>query len=87
MKALMIFLFTFSLALNGFGESKKPAKSGKGKYSKTQEVNFDDVDVQGVVRRPEGMYLVQKKGIDFDPLYKVRNNFDRNIKESVDYLR
>lgn len=87
MKALMIFLFTFSLALNGFGEGKKPAKSGKGKYSKTQEVNFDDVDVQGVVRRPEGMYLVQKKGIDFDPLYKVRNNFDRNIKESVDYLR
>ncbi len=56
-------------------------------YRKTQDVNFDAVDVDGAVRTPDGAYLVQKRGIDFAPLYKVRKNFDDNIKESVEYVK
>ncbi len=56
-------------------------------YRKTQDVNFDAVDVDGAVRSPDGAYLVQKRGIDFAPLYKVRKNFDDNIKESVEYVK
>lgn len=56
-------------------------------YRKTQEVNFDTTDVSGTIRKPEGMYLVQKRNVDFVPLYKVRESFDRNIKESVEYMR
>jgi hypothetical protein len=59
----------------------------KVQYRKTQDVNFDAVDVDGAVRSPDGAYLVQKRGIDFNPLYKVRKNFDENIKESVEYVR
>jgi ethanolamine utilization protein EutP (predicted NTPase) len=59
----------------------------KVEYRKTQEVNFDAVDVDGAVRNPDGAYLVQKRGIDFVPLYKVRKNFDDNIKESVEYVK
>ncbi len=56
-------------------------------YRKTQDVNFDAVDVDGAVRTPDGAYLVQKRGIDFAPLYKVRKNFDDNIKESIEYVK
>jgi hypothetical protein len=56
-------------------------------YRKTQEVNFDGSDVDGQVRNPDGAYLVQKRGIDFVPLYKVRKNFDDNIKESIEYMK
>lgn len=56
-------------------------------YRKTQDVNFDAMDVDGAVRSPDGAYLVQKRGIDFVPLYKVRKNFDDNIKESVEYVK
>lgn len=56
-------------------------------YRKTQDVNFDAVDVDGAVRTPDGAYLVQKRGIDFNPLYKVRKNFDDNIKDSVEYVK
>jgi hypothetical protein len=55
-------------------------------YRKSQEVNFDGMDVDGNVRNPDGAYLVQKRGIDFMPLYKVRKNFDENMKESVEHL-
>jgi hypothetical protein len=59
----------------------------KVEYRKTQDVNFDGADIDGVVRNPDGAYLVQKRGIDFIPLYKVRKNFDDNIKESVEYVK
>lgn len=59
----------------------------KVQYRKTQDVNFDAMDVDGQGRSPDGAYLVQKRGIDFVPLYKVRKNFDDNIKESVEYVK
>jgi hypothetical protein len=55
----------------------------KTQYRKSQEVNFDGMDVDGTVQNPDGAYLAQKRGVDFMPLYKVRKNFDDNIKESV----
>lgn len=59
----------------------------KVQYRKSQEVNFDAMDVDGQARNPDGAYLVQKRGIDFVPLYKVRKNFDDNIKESAEYMK
>lgn len=70
------------LSFSTMAQSKK-----KVTYRKTQEVNFDGSDVDGDVRSPDGAYLVQKRGIQFLPLYKVKREFDRNIKDSVEYLR
>jgi len=80
----------------GKGEGKaaaKTEKSAEGKankkvtYRKTQEVNFDGSDIDGQVRSPDGAYLLQKRGVHFMPLYKVNNQFEKNILESVEYLR
>jgi hypothetical protein len=78
----MRYLLILALVLTG---SVSHAK--KVKYRKTQEVNFDAADVDGKVRNPDGVYMVQKRGIDFMPLYKVKGNFDDNIKDSVNYIK
>lgn len=75
------------LAISAVLLSSSTVFAKKVKYRKTQEVNFDAVDIDGVVRNPDGAYLVQKRGIDFVPMYKVRKNFDDNIKESVEYVK
>ncbi len=54
---------------------------------KTQSIDFEGDTVDGVARRPEGAYLVQKRSVDFVPLYKVRERFDENIRSSIDYLK
>ena len=59
----------------------------KVSYRKTQEVSFEEADIDGQVRSPEGAYLLQKRGVRFLPLYKVNNQFEKNILESVEYLR
>jgi hypothetical protein len=61
--------------------------ANKVKYKKVQEVDFEASDVDGQVRNPDGAYLLQKRGVDFLPLYKVRSGFDENIKESIEHLR
>jgi hypothetical protein len=76
---LIIFGFTFSA---GFIHAEK-----KITYRKTQDVNFDEANIDGEARSPDGSYLHQKRGMKFLPLYKVRKTFDTNIKESVEYLR
>ncbi len=63
------------------------AEAKKVTYRKTQDVNFDAAEVDGAIRSPDGAYLVQKRGIDFVPLYKIRKNFDDNIKESIEYVK
>ena len=85
MKTLLL-LVALTLGLNAFADAEKK-KSKKVATRKTQEVNFDGSDIDGVVRSPDGAYLLQKRGVKFMPLYKVNKQFDQNIKESIEYLR
>lgn len=84
----MRYLLIISLTLLATSVSNPAsAQALKKKYRKTQEVSFDGTDIDGVVRSPDGAYLVQKRGVDFVPLYKVKKQFDQNIKDSIEYLR
>ena len=56
-------------------------------YRKTQEVSFDETNIDGVARTPDGAYLSQRRGVKFLPLYRVKKNFTKEIKDSVEYLR
>ena len=86
MKSLVLFFLILVLvAFMGFGMENAFAQSKKGK--KVQEISFDGSDIDGESRKPDGSYLVQKRGIDFMPLYNVRKQFDENIKDSVEYLK
>lgn len=65
-------------ASDGYSKSKA--------VRKVQEVNFGDMDLKGTVRNPDGAYLVQKRGINFLPLYEVQKDMDSKIRESALYL-
>jgi hypothetical protein len=82
----MRFLFFAIVFLVGV-TSLHADDSKKVKFSKTQQVNFEDQDIDGKVNSPDGAYLLQKRGVQFLPLYKVNNQFEKNILESVEYLR
>lgn len=85
MRNLILLLTGLMISVSSLAEEAKPKK--KVEYRKTQEVNFDETDVDGQVRAPDGAYLLQKRGVQFLPLYKVNNQFEKNFLESVEYLR
>lgn len=85
-RVLILLAFAFpALAEEAAKEKAEPKK--KVSYRKTQSVSFDETDIDGQVRSPDGAYLLQKRGVQFMPLYKVNNQFEKNILESVEYLR
>lgn len=92
MKSLVLSVLIAVSSFSVHAEEAAPAEAQptakkKVQYRKTQEVNFDGSDVDGQVRSPDGAYLLQKRGVQFLPLYKVNNQFEKNVLESVEYLR
>ena len=77
----------FAFTLYASAEEAKTSKKKNVSFRKTQEHNFDETDIDGQVRTPDGAYLLQKRGVSFLPLYKVNNQFEKNILESVEYLK
>ena len=53
------------------------------KVRSTQEVNFSEMNLKGTVRNPDGAYLVQKKGLKFQPLHDIQKDFDQKIRETA----
>ena len=86
MKFIKYVILIFSAVLIAI-PMEVSAKSKKVVNRKTQNVEFDGDMVDGKGTTPDGSYLVQKRSVDFVPLYKVRERFDSNIKASVDYLK
>lgn len=74
----MVVAFITLGASDGFAQKKT--------VRKVQEVNFGDMDLKGTIRNPDGAYLVQKRGINFMPLYDVQKDMDAKIRESALYL-
>lgn len=73
---LLVMIFNFSVTALAT-ESKQ----------KTQKIDFEEEMIDGQVRKPDGSYVVQKRSVDFVPLYRVREHFDENIKQSIEYLK
>ncbi len=84
MKYLIILVLFLSWGSVSAAETK--GKRKRVKYRKVQKVDFDGSSVDGQARNPTGAYLVQKRGINFAPMYNVKENFDDSIKESVEYV-
>lgn len=77
---LLIFLMALSIQAKDTNKDEVPHK-------KIQEVNFEDMILKGVIRNPDGLYLVQKKNMKFLPLYDIQKDFDRKIREVNSYTR
>lgn len=81
MKKILLSLFILSLMFT------LPAEAKKKQVRKTQEINFDGVDIDGKAKNPDAAYLNQRKGVEFLPVYKVRTGFETRVKESIEYMR
>ena len=56
-------------------------------YKKKTEIDFEDVDVEGDLKKPHGAYLLDRRRGNFNPLIKIRTDFNDQILRSVDEVR
>lgn len=87
----MIRLLTALVAL---GTLSTPAlaqdvdESGRQvKYKERTEIDFEGVDVTGELVKPAGQLLLDRRKANFNPLIRLREDFDDEMKRSVDEVK
>jgi hypothetical protein len=57
------------------------------KYKSRTEIDFEGVDVTGQLVKPQGALLLDRKRASFNPLIKLRADFDPEISNSVTEIK
>ena len=63
------------------------ADSRKVQYKAKTEIDFEGLDVAGELVKPQGALLLDRKRASFNPLIRLRTDFDDEMKESVDEIK
>ena len=56
-------------------------------YKSRTEIDFEGVEVAGELVKPSGALLLDRKRASFNPLIKLRTDFNEEMSESVDEVK
>ena len=56
-------------------------------YKAKTEIDFEGVDVEGELVKPQGALLLERKKASFNPLIKLRPDFNREMSQSVNDIK
>ena len=56
-------------------------------YKQRTEIDFEGVEVQGQLVRPQGTLVLERKRGHFNPLIKLRTDFDDEMHRSVNEIK
>ena len=69
-------------------QAQEDGESGRQiKYKARTEIDFEGVDVQGELVKPQGQLLLDRRKANFNPLIRLREDFNTEMKQSVDEIK
>ena len=80
---VLILMLFFPFSANG----QERGDNDRIVYKQRTEINFDGVDIQGELVKPQGTLLLDRRSAAFNPLIKLRENWNLEIKESIRMIR
>ena len=54
---------------------------------KLQRIDFEDLEIEGQLVKPQGALLIDRKRATFNPLIKLRTDFNPEISTSVNEVK
>ena len=57
------------------------------RYKDKTEIDFEGVDVEGQLVKPQGALLLDRKRASFNPLIKLRSDFNVEMSQSVNEIK
>lgn len=80
----MRFFFSFLLILF---TNLAYASDDKVVYKKTTEIDFDSLDVEAELIKPQGSLIIERRRAAFNPLIQIRLNWNEEIAQSTDDVK
>jgi hypothetical protein len=81
MKYLVLFM------LSGIAYAGDEKEEPKVIYKEKTEIDFEGVEVVGELVKPQGSLVLDRKHAKFNPMIKLRTDFDDEIDKSVDEIK
>ena len=81
MKYILLFL------LSGAAIADEPKEEPKVIYKQKTEIDFEGVEVDGELVKPQGSLLLERKHAKFNPMIKLRTDFDDEMDNSVNEVK
>jgi len=76
------------VALAWAGDSVEKNEDGqKVTYKSKTEIDFEGLEVEGVLQKPQSALILERKKASFNPLIKIRTDWHAEIAESVDEIK
>lgn len=82
--ALSIILLSVSPAYAGDEEEESDRKVV---YKQKTEIDFEGLEVEGVLQKPQSALVLERKKARFNPLIKLRADWKDEMERSVDEIK
>ena len=77
----------FGLTSASYAQEAEAEPEREIRYKERTEIDFEGVDIIGELVKPSGKLLLDRKKAKFNPLIRMRSNFDKEMKDSVDEIK
>jgi len=85
MRYLLVSIFlTFTSTAHADDKIKEDPKVV---YKQRTEIDFEGVEIAGELVRPQGSLIHERRHATFNPLIKLRTDFDAEMSQSVDEIK
>tara|TARA_R110002020_G_scaffold79818_2_gene199616 strand:+ start:6222 stop:6479 length:258 start_codon:yes stop_codon:yes gene_type:complete len=85
MRFLVLFLMFSTTAMAE--DPVSPDEDRKVVYKQRTEIDFEGVEVEGSLVRPQGSLILDRKKGSFNPLIRLREDFEPELNNSVNYIK
>jgi hypothetical protein len=87
-RSLVLLAATFAAApAFAQDDAAEPTEGRAIKYKEREEIDFEGVDVTGELVKPQGSLLLDRRKANFNPLIKLREDWNEEMKQSVDEVK
>lgn len=56
-------------------------------YKSKTEIDFEDLEIEGVLQKPQSALVLERKKANFNPLIKLRTDWKDEMDQSVDEIK
>jgi len=56
-------------------------------YKQKTEIDFEDLEIEGILQKPQSALVLERKKASFNPLVKLRTDWNDAIEESTDEVK
>ena len=77
----------FMPADNALAQDEKTEDDRRIVYKQKTEIDFEGLEVEGVLQKPQSTLVIERRSASFNPLIKLRDNWNDQIELNTDEVK